>query len=399
MTTSTPKLDAIAAELAAKKPRSKPVKPVPLTEQPLKIFTAAQLVAQLATETPPVFLASPIWPSDAYGVIGAKQKAGKTWLIMDLAVNVASGGAWLGTYPCERPGPVLVFLGEGGKRKMTRRFMGVAEHYALEFDKLPIHVCLRAPHLSDKARLAQVEERIAEIKPVLVVIDPLYLAARGSDGSQLYGMGAALEGIQSICQDNGAALVICHHFNRKDAGGSDQFSGAGPAEWGRVLIMVTEKAGCTNPTTKEETVTLELDFEGDEIPDLKVSIQRKIRSVIPGDLASPIEYSVKVLPGVIPEVEGDGLSLPQRRILALLTRHPDWLTKAAINEFLPDDDEVIPHFKDETIARLCKELVGLDLAEFKCQGNGYPSYWRAKIAPGGGPASSASSAGAHYSPV
>ena len=73
----------------------------------------------------PGWLACPIWPADAYGVIGSAHKVGKTWLTCDLVVSVASGGRWCDTWACD-PRPVLVFLSEGGARKMQRRLRAVA---------------------------------------------------------------------------------------------------------------------------------------------------------------------------------------------------------------------------------------------------------------------------------
>jgi len=60
----------------------------------------------------PGWLVEGLWPADAYGVLAAEDKAGKTWAILDLAVSVAAGRPWLGAYPCPQAGRVLVFLGE-----------------------------------------------------------------------------------------------------------------------------------------------------------------------------------------------------------------------------------------------------------------------------------------------
>src|SRR5204863_1569518 len=69
-----------------------------------------------------------------------------------------------------------------------------------------------------------------------VILDPLYLSAPAGKGSDLYAMGDALYGLQSICQDAGAALAVVTHWNQTGQGtGARRFTGAGPAEWGRVL--------------------------------------------------------------------------------------------------------------------------------------------------------------------
>jgi RecA-family ATPase len=181
----------------------------------LEFRSVADVLAEIADAPPPTYLAKPVWPSDAYGIVGAESKAGKTWAVCDLAVNVAGAGAWFGHFPVERSGPVLMFLGEGGRRKMVRRLEAISTAYDLELAELPIRLCFRAPHLTNDLHLAQMAEEIERTGPVLVVIDPLYLAARGAQGSQLYDMGAHLEEVQQLCQRAAAALVIVHHFNRQ----------------------------------------------------------------------------------------------------------------------------------------------------------------------------------------
>ena len=70
--------------------------------------------------------------------------------------------------------------------------------------------------------------------PKLVIVDPLYLSARGANLADLYAMGEMLEGVQRLCQEHGAALLVVTHFNRKQGAGAGRITGAGPAEWGRV---------------------------------------------------------------------------------------------------------------------------------------------------------------------
>ena len=205
-------------------------------------------VLRSIVDAPPArYLARPLIPSDAYGVLAAAWKAGKTWIALDLAVAVSGAKAWLGAYAIELPGPVLLLLGEGGPRKMVRRLKAIADHYDLELAELPLRLCFRAPHLASFDHLEQVGREIDATRPVLVVLDPLYLAARGAQGSQLYDVGAHLEAIQSLCQRHRAALLIVHHHNRGEGRGAVRMSGAGPAEWGRFLISATVVSSRTDP--------------------------------------------------------------------------------------------------------------------------------------------------------
>jgi hypothetical protein len=353
--------------------RGKPV--VSIFTTPLVFHGIADLIDALAKEPPPTFLASPIWPGDAYGILGMAMKAGKTWLASDLAVAVAHGGAWLGRFPIERQGPVLMFLGEGGRRKMVRRLTAVAEFYRVELRSLPIVLCLRAPHLSDEQHLATIAGKLDEVRPSLTVIDPLYLAARGAQGSQLYEMGAVLEGIQSLCQQVGSALLVSHHLNRQEGRGMGRLSGAGPAEWGRVIVTGEAKTSRTDPETQESAVTLELDFVGDEIPETTLRILRRVRAIDPDDLGSALTYSVEVLENVSEaSTTDDGLKPSERRVLDALNRSPGkWLNKYAIGDVLADDGFPL---KARTIQNATKTLVEMGLVEPR-ESAGSAFQWRA----------------------
>jgi len=142
------------------------------------------------------YLVRGVWPAGSYGVHAAEMKAQKTWNALDLAVSVASGTSWLGAFPIDDPGPVLVFAGEGGEAAIVRRLRAICASRGLTAETLPIVVCSRAPHLSDVEHLGLVAEQLTATRPRLVILDPLYLAARGASGSDLYAMGAVLERVQ-----------------------------------------------------------------------------------------------------------------------------------------------------------------------------------------------------------
>jgi RecA-family ATPase len=155
---------------------------------------------------PPGWLVEGLWPADAYGVLAAEDKAGKTWAILDLAVSVAAGQPWLGTFPCPRPGRVLLFLGEGGQRAMVRRLRAICAHKHLAAEALAarLRLCFRVPRLTAAGELAAVAEELAANPAALVILDPLYLAVgTAGAGADLYAMGTVLSGIQAVCQQAG----------------------------------------------------------------------------------------------------------------------------------------------------------------------------------------------------
>jgi hypothetical protein len=126
-------------------------------------------------------------------------------------------------------------------------------------------------------------------------------------------MGAVLAGIQAVCQQAGAALVVVTHWNKTGEGrGAKRISGVGPGAWGRVLASagVAHRASGPDGTS---TVVLSVEVIGGELADLAFRVRRTVRAEDPADLASLLHYAVKVLPD---DPEDDGLAAdlkPSRR--------------------------------------------------------------------------------------
>jgi hypothetical protein len=256
--------------------------------------TLAELRARVRARGPRRWLLRGMWPAGAYGVHAAEMKAQKSWNACDLAVAVASGTPWLGHVPVDDPGSVLVFWGEGGDAGLVRRLDAICASRGIDPDQLPIVICCRAPHLTNRQHRDVFDGKVADIRPRLVILDPFYLAARGAKGADLYAMGELLEHPQRTCGEHDAALLIVTHFNRKEGRGAVRITGAGPAEWGRVLIAATVKSRRTDRHTLSTTVITELDAVGGEIPDATLRVTRTITADDPDDLDSPLELRLAV---------------------------------------------------------------------------------------------------------
>ena len=267
-----------------------------LDEEPpppaLVIESIAAVAARVDAAPPPKFLARPVWVEDAYGVIGAEDKAGKSWAALDLAVAVAAGTKWLDQYQCETPGPVLMFLGEGSDRKTIRRLRAVCEFHDTTLENLELRVCHRAPNLTRAEHIEAIDHEIRTNTPRLVILDPLYLSLGSTNSGILSEMGNVLGPIQHTCQRASAALVIVHHWNKTGTGNDrKRFTGSGTAEWGRVLASISiNDRGATNDGTS--TVDQTFRFIGDEIADTSLQVTRRVWTDDPDDLTSAMHYAV-----------------------------------------------------------------------------------------------------------
>ena len=346
----------------------------------LGLRTAGVVGAEVDAAPPRRWLFRRVWPADAYGVVGAKHKAGKSWLMLDAAVAAASGTPWLGTFEVDTPGVVLLFAGEGGLSKLTRRGRGVAASRGHRWDDLPILIAERVPHLTDPDHLAALRRAAETHQPVLIIIDPLYLAIGGQgDGRNLYAMGGVLEAAQLVAQDAGAALMVSHHNNRDETRkGSDRLSGAGPAEWGRVLISMDVKYDNADTLTGRTDVRFNLDVDGDEVTGGRHAFRRVIAADDPDDLTSPIRYDLTAVDDVADDGGPSalrGYSPAQRRVLAAIEVADGWVDVLTIGDRVAEDGAGSP-LKKRTIQDAVKHLADDGMVRARPTEAGGRGAWR-----------------------
>jgi hypothetical protein len=330
---------------------------------------------------PPGWLIQGLWPADAYGVLAAEDKAGKTWAILDLACSVAAGRPWLGRFACPQAGRVLVFLGEGDQRAVVRRLRAICAHKSLAVEELAarIRLCFRVPRLTSGADLAAVGAELAACPATLVILDPLYLAVgTAGAGADLYAMGTVLSAIQGVCQQAGAALVVVTHWNKTGEGrGAKRISGVGPGAWGRVLCSAAVAHRTTSPDGAS-TVVLAFEVIGGELADQAFRVRRRIRADDPADLASPLHYTVEVLADDPPDDQaGEPSGARQWLLAALRAGGPQQTVKQ-----LGDHTAAQGHpLRKRTIQEALAELEERGLVVGTEQAPGLPRYWSATSPP------------------
>jgi hypothetical protein len=346
----------------------------------LAVASYGEVAARVAAAGEPRWLIEGLWPADAYGVLAADIKAGKTWAALDLAVSVACGLPWFGHFPCPTPGGVLVFLGEGGERAMVRRIEAVAAHKHADPELIGerLRLCFRVPQLAAPgagAELAAVEGELAAHPAALVILDPLYLAAGGASGASLYDMGAVLQAIQGVCQQAGCALMVVTHWKKTgDGKGAERISGAGPAAWARVIASVSVDYRGAD-ADGASTVLLGFELIGGELADTRFRVRRRVRADDPRDLGSPLAYQVEVLPaddGAVDDAAAAGLSPSRQWVLAALRAGGGFQTVKQLGDRLAEAGHAL---KPRTIQVALGELEAAGLAEGSEEGPGLARYW------------------------
>lgn len=162
-------------------------------------------------------------------LISGSSKAGKSFLLMELAISLSEGLAWLG-FKCKKSKVLYVNL-EIDSASCINRF---AEIYkALKI--APKHSedisiwNLRGHAVPLDKLVPKLLRRIANLHYDAVIIDPIYKVIMG-DENNASEMGAFCNQFDKICNETGCATIYCHHHSKGAQGfkkAMDRASGSG----------------------------------------------------------------------------------------------------------------------------------------------------------------------------
>lgn len=145
----------------------------------------------------------------------APPKTGKSWLVTDLALSVATGTPWFG-FPCEK-GKVLIIDNELHPETSANRIPKVVAARGIDIRKVRNDIYVE----NQRGRLGSIEDlanRIETLKPYgfkLIIIDAFYRAMpKGTDEND----NGTVAGIYNLIDKYAAALdcafVLIHHTSK-----------------------------------------------------------------------------------------------------------------------------------------------------------------------------------------
>lgn len=194
---------------------------------PLKMQSFGDVMGTL--DAPQGWLVEGFWGRRSHGIVAGQPKVFKSTFVQDLAVSVASGKPFLGEYKVHEPGPVIIVQNENTVGMIKDRNEKMMKHKGLvgnidiknkrnmkvKFpNELPIHYVNQSGfNFDDPAHLEFIEKQIAEIRPVLVVFDPLYLMF-GGDINSAKDLQSVLFWLLQIKIKYKTAIILVHHYNK-----------------------------------------------------------------------------------------------------------------------------------------------------------------------------------------
>lgn len=182
-------------------------------------FTRTNTTIIMATQFEPIRWTVDGYVPEGFSVLAGRQKLGKTWLAIDWALAVATGGAAMGSIACD-PGDVLYIDMENGFRRIQRRIDTLYPYGVARPDLSRLEWVTDAPTL-DRGFIDALEDwRVSVADPRLVIIDVLQrIKPPGTSTRNSYENDySAWAPLQRWATDHGIAVVGLHHTRK---GGAD----------------------------------------------------------------------------------------------------------------------------------------------------------------------------------
>ena len=162
-------------------------------------------------------------------LISGSSKAGKSFLLMELAVALSEGATWLG-FKCKKSKVLYVNL-EIDAASCINRFSEI--YKALKIppkNSKDISIWNLRGHAVPLDKLVpKLLRRINNLHYDAVIIDPIYKVITG-DENNASEMGAFCNQFDKICNETGCATIYCHHHSKGAQGykkAMDRASGSG----------------------------------------------------------------------------------------------------------------------------------------------------------------------------
>jgi putative DNA primase/helicase len=187
-------------ELFRKAPNWKPLSP----NRGFSLTSLGDLLAE--PEEKVSWLLADKLPAGGISLVSAKPKVGKSTFARCLALAVALGEPFLGCPTAQ--GPVIYLALEEKRSEVKKHFSDLGAT-----GEEPIHIhCAAAPAgaMAELCRIAQ------EVKPVLVIVDPLFKFLRVRDENAYAEVSNAIEPLLSLARETGAHVMLLHHNGKAE---------------------------------------------------------------------------------------------------------------------------------------------------------------------------------------
>ena len=195
---------------------------------------------------PPTALVEDYLYRDSLAWLGGKPGHGKTFVAVELACCVGTGTAWHGHTVTQ--GRVLYLIAEGASGLAQRVDAWMLAHGRNADNVLFLPIPIRMMESVDIAAFAAL---LAELQPVLVVLDTQARVTVGAEENSSRDMGRFVDALEELRRQSGACILVVHHEPRN----GENLRGSTALEGAATTILRVSKDGTvvelTNPKQKD----------------------------------------------------------------------------------------------------------------------------------------------------
>lgn len=155
-------------------------------------------------------------PKEGVGILSGPAGYGKSWMLLDLAIECACGGKWLGHFTANQC-RVLYLDEESSPALLRRRLKRLLKAKNLEEEEVDVHFCVgQGLCLTEPSSVERLHELIATLRPGLVIVDSLIRVHHAEENSATQ-MSQVFAEVKEIVREFGSSFLFADH-QRKPSG-------------------------------------------------------------------------------------------------------------------------------------------------------------------------------------
>lgn len=266
-------------------------------------------IAEVMLQPPPQWLIQKVVQEKSLTVIFGSSNAGKSFLVLDMALAIARGVDWFGRKV--QPGIVVYLAIEGPQRNRLAAYMKyhqIAQPPAkfLLVD-VPVNLRARPPQQADTQQLIQtIRAQLGDATVSAVIIDTLNQALQGGEENSSEDMGAFIANANEFRSALGCAVLIVHHAGKdRDRGARGHSSLKGAVD--------TELEVTYDKQINLRTASITKQRDGSDSLDIPYMLKEVDLGVDPSDPTIRINSCVVVRPPLNMAIPARGSTAPKGR--------------------------------------------------------------------------------------
>lgn len=149
-------------------------------------------------------------PKGAVAILASPAGYGKSWMLLDLAIECARGGKWLGHFQTNL-GKVLYIDEESSMPLMVKRLRQLLGGKSISGDGLELYFAIQQGlRFDDGDRVAILRQVLSELRPDLVIVDSLIRVHHAEENSASE-MSEVFESVKRLVADYQCSFLFADH--------------------------------------------------------------------------------------------------------------------------------------------------------------------------------------------